>query len=185
MPKRFTDSDKWKDPWFKKLGGVSQLFWLFVLDTCDHAGIWKDQFDDFERISGFKLTEQDKLNFSDRILRIDEESFIVPKFIVFQYPNFNAERNNAHKGVLRSLEYYKLNYSIINEIVLNTRNKRNDVAPSEPLMRGTGIEQNRIEQNRTEQNRTEQYIPDKEQNIEKHFNKEDFFSELNKAMGEA
>lgn len=122
MAKRLTDSDKWKDPWFKKLKGEMQLLWIFVLDTCDHAGIWKDQLDDFNHITGFSVTYQDMaLHFQGRILALNSETFIVPKFITFQYTNFNPERNNAHKGVLRSLSNYGVKYDEVIDFINSER----------------------------------------------------------------
>lgn len=141
MAKRFTDSDKWKDPWFISLSPINRLFWIFALDTCDHAGIWKDQLSEFNFRHNCELTHDDiKANFAGRIIPIDGETFIIPKFIFFQYPNFNAERNNAHKGVMRSLEYYGLSYEIIYNQFKNSRIKKSPtLGASEELGRGTGI----------------------------------------------
>lgn len=166
MAKRFTDSEKWNDPWFRKLKGEYKLFWIYVLDTCDHAGIWKDRTDQFISDTGFDLDPNDlHIYFQDRIMRLDEETFFIPKFNLFQYPNFNPEKNNAHKGVMRSLDYYGIDYRKIIEVVETQRKNRIKLAPTQPLPRGTGIEQNRTEQNRTEQN---SILMDKEQNRTEH-----------------
>jgi hypothetical protein len=135
MAKRFTDTDKWKDPWFKKLPGKCKLFWLFVLDTCDHAGIWKDQIDDFTYLTGFDFSKQDLDYFSDRMFTLSSDAYIVPKFIKFQYPNFNPDKNNAHKGVIKSLNYYGLETDDVYKLLISSRN----YAPREGLGRFTGI----------------------------------------------
>jgi len=44
MAKRFTASDKWEDEWFRQLPETSKLFWLFLLDRCDIAGVWKTDY---------------------------------------------------------------------------------------------------------------------------------------------
>ena len=41
MPKRFTESEKWKGPWFHKLSPAGKLFYLYVHDQCDLAGFWE------------------------------------------------------------------------------------------------------------------------------------------------
>lgn len=136
MAKRLTDSEKWKDPWFKKLKGEMQLFWLFVLDSCDHAGIWKDQLDDFNHNSGFSLTyETIAMSFAGRIIPLNDETFFVPKFITFQYTNFNAEKNNAHKGVMRSLDNFDIKYSEVIDFIMSERSsltKKKEI--KEPLV---------------------------------------------------
>jgi hypothetical protein len=139
VAKRLTDSEKWRDPWFKSLSGEAKLFWFFVLDTCDHAGIWKDQTDDFERLSGFSLSKEDIKLLSSRVLRLDDETFFIPKFVLFQYVNFNPEKNNAHKGVMRSLSKYDISYDDIKNSLKESFKSSDSEAPSEGLSRGTGI----------------------------------------------
>ena len=39
MKKRFTDCDKWRDPWFRRLSVQAKLVWLWLLDNCDNAGV--------------------------------------------------------------------------------------------------------------------------------------------------
>lgn len=36
--KRFSETDKWKDPWFRKLSAVEKLVFLYLIDNCNNAG---------------------------------------------------------------------------------------------------------------------------------------------------
>ena len=40
MAKRMTDTDKWKKRFLKDLNYANKLLWLYMLDDCNHAGIW-------------------------------------------------------------------------------------------------------------------------------------------------
>ena len=40
MAKRFTDTEKYKKAFYRKLPGAYKLFWDFICHDCDHAGIW-------------------------------------------------------------------------------------------------------------------------------------------------
>ena len=65
MAKRFTDNEKWKDAWFMDLQSKYKLFWLYLLDECNHAGIWKVNF----KVASFYIG--DHLEYSEvvRVLR--------------------------------------------------------------------------------------------------------------------
>ena len=41
MAKRFTDTMKWNEDWYLDLALVDKLFWIYICDNCDHAGIFK------------------------------------------------------------------------------------------------------------------------------------------------
>jgi hypothetical protein len=41
MPYRFTDTEKWTDPWFRKLSPGQKLAFLYLSDNCDCAGFWE------------------------------------------------------------------------------------------------------------------------------------------------
>lgn len=140
MAKRFTDSDKWRDPWFCELKPEIKLLWLFILDTCDHAGIWKDQFKYFNYLNETNLSPLDlDENFRDRIFLVSDSTYFIPKFIHFQYPNFNPYKNNAHKGVVKSLTYHGASEGLIEGLVCNPLEMCKKLGASEGLARGTGI----------------------------------------------
>ena len=86
MSKRFTDTKKWDDPWFAELPSKYKLFWLYLLDECDHAGVWKVNFRKAQFMIGESLEQAEVFRYlSDRIKKIDETYWLVLKFIDFQY----------------------------------------------------------------------------------------------------
>ena len=136
MAKRFTDTEKWKKPFIRGLQGPYKLLWLYICDDCDHAGIWKDQLDDFNRISGSPL-DYDKIiiNFEGRMIPLNDETFLIPKFILFQYTNFNSEKNNAHKGVMRSLDSFGVTYEQVASFVRSEKTSfGNKINKNKPLV---------------------------------------------------
>lgn len=86
MPKRLTDTDKWKKDWFINLTSSQKLLWFYVLDSCDHAGIC----DYNEQLFSFHLKEKwnrDKINnaIQGQITWISSNKFVVLDFVKFQY----------------------------------------------------------------------------------------------------
>lgn len=101
MAKRFTATEKWDDPWFCALAIKEQLFWIYLLDKCNHAGIWQVHWTLVTfYIPGFIYRPA---SFEGRILEISASKWFIPKFIQFQYGELNPA-NRAHASVLLLLE---------------------------------------------------------------------------------
>ncbi|MBW2995118.1 hypothetical protein KY312_02095 [Candidatus Woesearchaeota archaeon] len=105
MAKRYTDTDKWKDPWYRKLSPKFKCLWDFLYTQCNHAGIWIVDPDQWEFCIGesIDINEAKKI-LSDRIHEFDNgEKWFIIKFIDFQYGELR-ESNNVHKSVINILE---------------------------------------------------------------------------------
>ena len=108
MPKRYTDTDKWKKIWFRKLKNDHKVFWMYVLDQCDHAGIWEV---DFELASyfcnGIKETEIRKTFVKQYHEFDDGKRWFIKDFIEFQYRGLD-ESNRVHNSVITILKRHGL-----------------------------------------------------------------------------
>jgi len=109
MSKRFTDTDKWKDPFIKSLEAKYKLLWFYILDDCDHAGVWIVDIDVAGLRCGFSYDESEsKKIFASRIQEINGGSrWFVRDFVDFQYGRLNPE-NRAHNSVLSILEKHNI-----------------------------------------------------------------------------
>lgn len=109
MAKRFTDTEKWKKPFLRNMKASYKLLWLYLLDECDHAGIWQVDFDVAQIKIGERLDEQKALQyFANKIAVIaNGEKWLIPDFLDFQYGVLNPE-NRAHASVITQLQRYDL-----------------------------------------------------------------------------
>jgi len=118
MSKRFTDTEKWKRPWYRQLPLKAKIVWQYLCDDCNHAGIW---FGDFELLSfqvNFKVSHEDLSNwFDEKIVKIGDKYFI-PSFFDFQYKttkdNFSAKKSALR--ILRDLGLVDENMKFLNNI---------------------------------------------------------------------
>jgi hypothetical protein len=109
MAKRFTDTEKFSDTWYRKLSLLHKVIWEYLLAECNHAGILENF--DLEMMSfkiGAEVTMEDLEKFENRIIFISDSVLYIPKFIDFQYGTLNAQ-SKVHASVLRELEKYKIN----------------------------------------------------------------------------
>jgi hypothetical protein len=109
MAKRFTDTEKWKKPFIRGLDGAYKLLWMYILDDCDHAGIWQVDFEVARIRTGEPSLdyEQAKAIFGERIIAIDKFKWFVPDFISFQYGELK-ESNRMHVSVISILTKHNL-----------------------------------------------------------------------------
>tara|TARA_R100001163_G_scaffold7224_2_gene7644 strand:- start:2875 stop:3525 length:651 start_codon:yes stop_codon:yes gene_type:complete len=107
MAKRFTDTDKWKKGFIKRLPAKYKLLWLYILDDCNHAGIWDTDFEVASIRIGSKISEKEASKVLSEQIKIFDggNKWFIPKFIDFQYGQLN-ENVNAHKSVIKLLDKY-------------------------------------------------------------------------------
>lgn len=104
MAKRFTDTTKWQDDWFLNLSAEDRLFWFYLCDNCDHAGIWRISQKAAELMLGYSIDLDKFLQVAgDRLKKIDGDYWHLTKFCAFQYGVLNLS-NSAHRGALKILE---------------------------------------------------------------------------------
>jgi hypothetical protein len=102
--KRFTATEKWNDPWFRRLSPLLKCFWIFVLDNCDLAGVWKVDMEVANFFIGGELTEQIVLEaMPGRFKKIDDDHWFITKFINFQYGDLKPDCR-PHQAVIRLLD---------------------------------------------------------------------------------
>ena len=130
MAKRFTDTEKFSDTWYRKLSLLHKVIWEYLLAECNHAGILENF--DLEMMSfkiGAEVTMEDLEKFENRIIFISDSVLYIPKFIDFQYGTLNAQ-SKVHASVLRELEKYKINTLSIEYVksinTLKDKNKNKD-----------------------------------------------------------
>lgn len=105
MSKRLTDTDKWGDPWFSELNASRKLLWLYLLDTCDHAGVYKHSIRLMEFHTGERLTIQEvETVFKDRVFAVSDEVMFIPKFLKFQYASGLTSRKPVIVSVVKRLK---------------------------------------------------------------------------------
>lgn len=105
MAKRFTDTSKWSKEKFQNLSPKMKLAWLYLCDTCDHAGIWEINI----QLMSFQIGETYTLDDIKKSfdVTISGSKLYINSFIEFQYGKLNS-LNKAHKSVIDRLEKLKI-----------------------------------------------------------------------------
>lgn len=126
--KRFTETLKWQDPWFRRLSGPAKMLWLYALDHCDNIGIVELDFPLVSTDLKTKVTEKHLFEFGDRLQDIGNGKYFLPKFIGFQYGTLSPNCP-AHKRVIQACETHGLEVSDLGYCYPSIRNLTRDVIP--------------------------------------------------------
>jgi hypothetical protein len=112
--KRSTVVAKWEDPWFMKLCPQSKLLWLYILDVCDHVGIYEYNEVLLRVQIGFTDKVDVKKHLGDLEGKIDwfvdGRKLWVKNFISVQYGDIgsdNEKLSSIHVTVLKELARYQ------------------------------------------------------------------------------
>lgn len=108
---RNTDTEIWKDPWFRKLSPLHKTMWRYLCDNCDDSGVWKYDFD----LASFQIGEAVSLDDCLEAFNIGKVRIEVIKngylfihgFLEFHYGELE-ESCNFHKKVIRLLKNHGL-----------------------------------------------------------------------------
>ena len=104
MPKRFTDSEKWKDPWFRKLTPAAKLMCLYLYDRCDIAGFWEIDLEAAAFEIGIKYNDVlGAMKDLERAYETNGDYIWIKRFVRFQGNKDLNENNKAHLGIIRIL----------------------------------------------------------------------------------
>ena len=105
MAKRYTDTDKWKKTFIKKLPPEYKLFWLYILDDCTVSGIWDVDIEIARIRTGCPdINVDDALaHFGDMVYPFEGgEKWFICKFPHFQYNHLRPD-HFFHKKIIAEL----------------------------------------------------------------------------------
>lgn len=118
--KRFTETSKWSDPWFRRLPSRVKNLWCYMHDNCDSAGV----IDLDLELASFLITEQvtsdDLVLFGDRIVLLENGKIHIPGFIPFQYGTL-SKTCKPHKSAFDSLARHGIDPKVFDTLPIPFR----------------------------------------------------------------
>lgn len=108
MAKRFTATEIWNEDWFLEMPIDYKLFWFYLKDNCDHAGLFRVNVRSYCGLTEAKVTPDKVLEYfnsgKQRVRIVNHSVWLLEDFFVFQYGSkFNAN-NNVHASALELFE---------------------------------------------------------------------------------
>jgi len=117
MAKRFIDTGLFDDTWFMELSKDAKIFWIYCFTKCDHAGIIELNERLFKFQTGLNSLQTVIEQLGNRLVRVNERYFFIPKFIDFQYPNFPNSNVKAQKSAIERLQKFNIDINNIYTVI--------------------------------------------------------------------
>lgn len=103
--KRFTETDKWGDPWFRKLPGAHKLLFIFLIENCNNAGFYEFDEDHAAYLTGLeKKHVEGALKGLERGIYAASGWVWVKRFLRHQKNEALNEENPAHRNIIALLK---------------------------------------------------------------------------------
>jgi hypothetical protein len=113
MAKRFRDTEIWSEDWYISLESKYMLFWDYICDKCDYAGIIRPNKTLFEKVTGLKIDLDEFIQSVNtdkvRVEILGNGKWFLTGFIPFQYGAV-LRNSNMHKNIIRQLENNEVLY---------------------------------------------------------------------------
>jgi len=108
MAKRFIDTGLFDDPWFMDLSVTEKVLWVYCITKCDHAGILEMNEKLCQFQTGIKGIQAVIKGLGDRLVRVNEQYYFIPKYLEYQYPSFPNSKVRQQDSAIKRLKEFKL-----------------------------------------------------------------------------
>lgn len=104
--KRFRDTDAYRDRFVRALTPSLKHLWFYILDDCDHAGIWRVDLDGAALYTGAGPFEEAAClgALQEKVQVINQDHWFIPGFLKFQYGEQLSEKAGIAIAVQRRLK---------------------------------------------------------------------------------
>ena len=100
MAKRFYDSNKYDDSWFRNLTPDLKCVFDYCLCKCDHAGILELDIESVNwHTNGKNTLKEIQENFATKFMFLSDNKIFIPNFLYWQYKNELNPSNGVHRCV--------------------------------------------------------------------------------------
>lgn len=104
--KRFTDTLKWEKEWFLSLEIGDKLVWLYLLDSCNEAGLWNVNWRLCSMLTGVELTGPSEEIEKQLIKTNHDKVYYLKGFMDFQYPDYMLKKSPMIRKCVDKLMRY-------------------------------------------------------------------------------
>lgn len=125
--KRFTETEKWRDPWFQKLDRESRTLWLWLCDRVDNAGVVDICWPICNAETGGSYSEASMAGLGEKVEKLENGKWWIPKFVLFQFGELSdSQENRVHQSIWKLLNKHSLSHRVSHRVYDTPKDKDKD-----------------------------------------------------------
>ena len=116
MAKRFIDTELFNDKWFMSLKKDSKLFWIYLITSCNHAGIIEFNEPLIKFQTGLNSLNTVIKELDNRLITLDNDYYFIPNFLEYRYnnlPDSKVRSQQSAMNILRKFNGMKKNKQLL------------------------------------------------------------------------
>lgn len=117
--KRYTDTEKWRDPWYRRLPPKLKAAWEYILDECDLAGVYDPDMQLLSFSVGAEVDEgevfQSFNNGKTRLEKLPNDKWLVPHYVSAQWGGLHPS-SQTHQKVLERIYYNGVQDKVVGRV---------------------------------------------------------------------
>lgn len=118
MSKRFTDTAKWSDPWFRRATPATKLLWIWLVDNCDQVGVIDFDAELASFMIGMEVGNNEIEGLGGRVEMLSNGKLLIVDFLEFQCGKL-SKKCPAHKPIFKLLEKHSFTDNTLSNRVFN------------------------------------------------------------------
>jgi hypothetical protein len=143
MSKRFIDSNLFNDEYFMSLSKDGKLFFIYFITNCDHAGILKLNKKLIQFQTDIECIETVIEELGNSLVTLKENTYFMPKYIKFQYPDFPKSNVKQQDSALKILISYGL-FDVKTNSILTVSKELKDSYDNDNVIVNESLIENRV-----------------------------------------
>src|SRR6266403_5715021 len=125
--KRFTDTEKWRDPWFQKLDTQTRTLWTWLCDRVDNAGVIDICWPICNAETNGNFSEESMKLLGEKVERLETGKWWIPKFTLFQFGQLSEDpRHKVHQSIFKLLDNHNLRHRVSHRVMHTPKEKEKD-----------------------------------------------------------
>lgn len=123
--KRFTETEKWRDPWFQKLDNETRTLWQWLCDRVDNAGVIDICWPICNAETNGTYSDESMALLGNKVEKLETGKWWIPGFVLFQFGKL-SNLSKVHQSIDKLLVKHSLYHRVYHRVAPTLQEKEKE-----------------------------------------------------------